>query len=169
MLKCDKIARLLAKGKPTLDLVASYSSFEQIPNDIIEYLTTEERNSSSKVYAQNFCVKCKSIIMERNCLSCCVNKTQSSPAHASQSPSPSSTHEDHSEPTLTPLEQAPNDFDAVSTECNDLYASKSAPMSSSDEDTSPLASDEDNIASPKGSRSSHLPSEDERAVKGWGP
>jgi len=134
MLKCDKVTRLVARGKPTLDLVASYS-----------YLSSEERNSSSKVYAQNFCIKCRSILMERTCSSC---NAQASPSHDSFTPSSSPAPVEHSESTSAPLEQVSDTSVEVPTEKippTDSCTTESTPVSSNDEDAPSPPRDDENI------------------------
>src|SRR5690606_32327086 len=69
-MNCDKVYRHTVKGIETSDMVASYSSIDQIPQSIRQYLAAEERNSSSVVYAQNFCIKCREIVAEQGCSTC---------------------------------------------------------------------------------------------------
>ncbi|KAB2833820.1 MAG: hypothetical protein F9K49_06065 [Caedimonadaceae bacterium] len=86
-MNCDKVYRHTVKGIETSDMVASYSSIDQIPQSIRHYLAAEERNSSSAVYAQNFCIKCREIVAEQGCTTCSATNTHANKQTKSKAPS----------------------------------------------------------------------------------
>lgn len=112
MIKCDKLSRHTVRGIETADMVASYSSFERIPPSFIQYLTSEARMSSSTLYAQNFCVKCREFLSDRQCPACqspkLNDKAPMTNIHAPEAPS-SVDAAPKDTATITPTQKSTDD------------------------------------------------------------